>query len=267
LEVLNKANAQSFDEDDVDLLVTLANQAAVAIENVRLFQQSDLISEMVHELRTPMTAILAYADMLLSSPLEQEQRSEFLETIRNEAERLTNMTNDFLDLARLSSGRARLVREAVDLSKVVREAVNVVRPQAIERGIRVSYRAAENLPPVHGDKERLHQVVLNFASNAIKYNKPQGSVQVSVNYDPEDADLLRVVVRDTGRGISKVNLERLFQKFFRVADSEGYAQGTGLGLSIAKQIVEVHGGQVYVESELGVGSTFSFTIPMLHKED
>jgi signal transduction histidine kinase len=266
LEALNKAHDVSFDEDDVNLLMTLAAQAAVAIENVRLFQQSDFIAEMVHELRTPLTAILAYADMLLSAPVNEEQRTQFLQTIRNEAERLTNLTNEFLDLARLSSGRATLVRAEINLSEVVHTAVNVVRPQAVERGIRISVRAPEDIPLVRGDEKRLHQVTLNLMSNAVKYNKPNGSVTVTVGVDGENKDYVRVTVSDTGRGISEENLEHLFEKFFRVADAEGYAQGTGLGLSIAKQIVQVHGGQIAVESELGVGTTFSFTIPVLKSD-
>jgi signal transduction histidine kinase len=266
LEALNKADGQSFDKDDVYLLTTMAAQAAVAIENARLFQQSDLIAEMVHELRTPLTAILAYADMLLSSPVNEEQRLQFLGTIRSEAERLTNMTNDFLDLARLSSGRARLVRSEVNLAQVVQMAVNVLRPQAVEAGIRLTVRTAEDLPLVRGDEKRLHQVVLNLVNNAIKYNKPEGSVTVTVSVDSKNEDFVRVKVRDTGRGISEQNQARLFEKFFRVADDEGYTKGTGLGLSIAKQIVEVHGGHIEVESELGVGTTFCFTIPRLQAE-
>jgi signal transduction histidine kinase len=259
LEALNKADGQSFNQDDVDLLTTIAAQAAVNIENARLFQQNDFIAEMVHELRTPLTSILSYSDLLLSSPVSQEQRFQFLNTIRSETERLTHMTSDFLFLARLSSGRANLVRSDVNLLQVVETAVNVVKPQAAERGIQISVRASENLPAVRGDKETLHQVILNLLSNAIKYNRPNGSVTVRVGLDDDD---VRVAVSDTGRGISKENQAHLFEKFFRVADAEGYAQGTGLGLSIAKQIIEFHGGQVKVESELGVGSTFSFTIPV-----
>jgi signal transduction histidine kinase len=104
-------------------------------------------------------------------------------------------------------------------------------------------------------------------SNAVKYNKPNGSVMVTVGVDGENEDYVRVTVSDTGRGISEENLTHLFEKFFRVADAEGYAQGTGLGLSIAKQIVQVHGGQIAVESELDVGTTFSFTIPVLKTDD
>jgi chemotaxis family two-component system sensor kinase Cph1 len=108
--------------------------------------------------------------------------------------------------------------------------------------------------------------VLNLLSNAIKYNKPDGSVTATVAVSGEEAAFLKVTVQDTGRGISEQNLERLFEKFFRVADDEGYAQGTGLGLSIAKQIIEVHGGEMTVVSELGQGSTFAFTLPILQDE-
>jgi len=122
------------------------------------------------------------------------------------------------------------------------------------------------LPLVLGDEQRIHQVVLNLVSNAIKYNKPDGGVTVTVGLDRTDPGYLRVSVKDTGRGISRENMARLFEKFFRVADAEGYASGTGLGLFIAKRIVQVHGGQMEVESKLDVGSTFSFTLPILQED-
>jgi len=267
LETLNKADDKPFQEDDVELLAMLANQAAVAIENARLFQQSDLIAEMVHELRTPLTSVLACADALLTSPLDEEKRVRFLETIRDEAERLATMTDEFLDLARLSSGRARLEMAAVDLCQVVHETLYLVQPRADELGIRIHADTPDGLPRVRGDEQRMHQVVLNLISNAIKYSNRDGSVTVKVQSDAPDGDCLRVSIQDTGRGISKKNLPRLFEKFFRVPDAEGYAAGTGLGLSIAKQIVEAHGGRIEVESELGVGTTFSFTIPVLKESD
>ena len=267
LEVLNKAHGQSFSKDDVNLLTTMADQAAVAIENARLFQQGDLVSQMVHELRTPLTAILSHADLLLAAPVTEGQRVQFLETIREEAERLTDMTNDFLELARLASGRARLARSELNLPDLVRAAATVIRPQALERGVQVSVRAVSSLPAVFGDAQRLRQVILNLLTNAVKYNKPGGSVTVRVGVDLANADFVRVAVNDTGYGIPQQHLAHVFEKFFRVADAEGYAQGAGLGLSIAKQIVDVHGGRICVDSEPGVGSTFSFTVPVFRKQD
>jgi signal transduction histidine kinase len=261
LEAVNKIDGQSFDDDDVDLLGTLADQAAVAIENARLFQQSDLISEMVHELRTPLTAIMSYADILLDKPASEEQRAQFLNTIRGEAARLAELINEFLDLARLSSGRARLVRSRVDLLDLIQTAVSVVRPQARERRIGIAVRVPSDLPAAFADANRLRQVLLNLLSNAIKYNKLDGRVEVTAGLDNGDDGRLRLTVADSGPGISEEHLGYLFERFYRVADAEGYAQGTGLGLSIARQIVEAHGGELFVESELGSGSTFSFILP------
>lgn len=262
LEAVNKTDGQSFDEDDVSLLGTLADQAAVAIENARLFQQSDLISEMVHELRTPLTAIMSYADILQDKPVSEEQRAQFLKTIRAEAGRLAELINEFLDLARLSSGRARLVRSRVDMVDVVQTAVSVVRPQARERRIGIVVHVPSDLPAAYADANRLRQVLLNLLSNAIKYNKLDGRVEVAAGLDNGDDVRVRVTVKDNGPGISKENLGNLFERFYRVADGEGYAQGTGLGLSIAQQIVDAHRGELVVESELGAGSAFSFTLPV-----
>jgi signal transduction histidine kinase len=155
----------------------------------------------------------------------------------------------------------------LDLLDLVRAAVNVIRPQASARDIRISVRFARGLPTVFGDAQRLRQVILNLLTNAVKYNKPGGSVTVRLGVDPVNADFLRVAVSDTGRGIPEKHLKQVFEKFFRVADAEGYAQGAGLGLSIAKQIVEVHGGQIAVDSEPSTGSTFSFTVPVFGKPD
>ncbi|HHH42338.1 MAG TPA: GAF domain-containing sensor histidine kinase [Chloroflexi bacterium] len=260
LEAVNKeGEEETFTDEDVSILTTLAAQAAVAIENARLFQQSDLISEMVHEMRTPLTAIVAYADLLLSDRITEAQKAQFVETIRQEAQRLTRMTNEFLDLARLASGRAHLARSPVSLPSLIQTAVNVVRPQAEEKQVRISLHLPEELPTLIGDPQRLHQVMLNLLSNAIKYNKPEGSVTVTVTLEEKQ---VRISVSDTGRGIPEEHLPRLFERFFRVADAEGYAQGTGLGLSITKEIIEAHGGKISVESQVGVGSTFSFTLPL-----
>jgi signal transduction histidine kinase len=266
LEVLNKMDEQPYDEDDVNLLVTMADQAAVAIENARLFQQGDLVSQMVHELRTPLTVILSYADLLLGDPVSEEQRIQYLETLRDEAERLTNMISDFLDLARLSSGRARIARSEVQLVQLIRAVVSAIRPQALESGVRIWVRAPQDLPPVRGDEARLRQVIMNLLSNAVKYNRPDGRVTVTVGVDTDDDRYLCVAVKDTGCGIPEEHLQHLFEKFFRVEGAEDYARGAGLGLSIAKQIVQVHGGQISVHSQPDVGSTFSFTIPVFENE-
>jgi signal transduction histidine kinase len=260
LEALNKHDNQPFTDEDVNVLTTLAAQAAVAVENARLFEQSDLIAEMVHELRTPLAAIKATTHIILRPELSEEKRRSLVDTIATETNRLTRMTTEFLDLARLESGRTRLQRKPVDLRRVLEEAANTVSHQASDRDLTLEVVVdPPDLPAIIGDAEKLMQVVLNLATNAIKYNKPGGSVWLRAI---QDGPTVRVEVQDTGLGISPENVAHMFEKFYRVADTEGYTQGTGLGLAIAKQIVEGHRGQIGVESEPGVGTTFWFALPI-----
>jgi signal transduction histidine kinase len=170
------------------------------------------------------------------------------------------MTTEFLDLARLESGRSRLVSEPVNLTNLLEYAIETVRPQANDRQISMYLELTpQQLPEIHGDGGKLQQVVLNLLTNAIKYNREGGEVRVTaVQHD----DFIVISVADTGIGISKENLPHMFEKFFRVADTEGYTQGSGLGLAVAKRIIEGHGGEISVESEHGVGTTFIFSMPI-----
>jgi signal transduction histidine kinase len=260
LEVLNKIDDKEFSQDDVETLTILAAQAAIAIENARLFQQSDLLSEVVHELRTPLTSIRGYSKMLLlAKGIDQEKKLEFAETIHREAVRLGQMINDFLDLARLESGRTHMAQGPVNMTEVISETLAILQPEAAERQISISLQVPETLPTLIGDAARLKQVMVNLASNAVKYNHKGGRVDIEVKVGE---DKLNVAVRDTGRGIAEKDLPHIFEKFYRVDDSEQQTKGTGLGLSIAKHIVEVHGGTISVQSVRGQGSTFSFTLPL-----
>jgi signal transduction histidine kinase len=260
LNVLNKAEGQSFDGDDVNVLTILAAQAAVAIENARLFQQSDLLTEVVHELRTPLTSIRGYSKMLLlAEGIDQEKKLEFAETIHREAVRLGQMLNDFLDLARLESGRTHMAREPVNMNEVINETLTILQPQAAERQISIALQIPETLPTLIGDPDRLKQVMVNLVSNAVKYNHEGGRVDIGAKVGEDE---LNVVVKDTGRGISEEDLPHIFEKFYRVDDLEQQVKGTGLGLSITRHIVEAHGGTIGVQSVKGQGSTFSFTLPL-----
>lgn len=258
LEVVNRIDNTPFNHEDVDVLMALASQAAVAIENARLFQQSDLIAEMVHELRTPLTSIVAYSELLLGK-IKPEKSEMFAGIILQEATRLTSMINDFLDLARLQSGRARLKHERVDMPALVQECFMVVAAQADKNNIRVESQIPDNLPPVSGDRLLLKRVMINLLGNAIKYNSANGFVRASATV--EDGSL-SIAVQDGGRGIPPEDLEHIFEKFYRVADSEGFTTGTGLGLAIAREIAEVHNGHIDVKSEVGVGSTFTLSLPV-----
>jgi signal transduction histidine kinase len=257
IEAINKRKGR-FDDQDVRLLQALAAQAAIAIENSRLFQQSDVVSEIVHELRTPLAALMAAAYLLQRPDLPQEQHQRLGESIYSEVRRLNDMATDFLELARLESGRIRFTREPIDLAGLVRECLEVVRPQAEVDRIRIETDLDAGPGPVYGDRNRLKQVVLNLLTNAIKYNQKGGLVRVSVSAEPSQAVL---AVTDTGRGIPPESLPRVFDRFYRVPDQEAATAGTGLGLAIAKRIVESNRGTIEVTSQMGQGSTFTVRLP------
>ena len=264
LEAINRVDDTPFAEEDIDLMITLGAQAAVAITNARLFQQSDLISEMVHELRTPLTSIVAYSELMLRREIPPAQARGFTETIYQEAMHLSAMTNGFLELSRLQSGRIRMDMINFSLTDLVREVLQLLQPQTDERGLTLSATLPDRPVFVNADRERIRQVLVNLTSNAIKYNRDGGSVNILV--EPTNAQHVQISVSDTGRGIPEKDLPRIFEKFFRVADSEGYATGTGLGLSIVKQIIEAHGSVIDVQSQVNVGTTFSFVLKTASEE-
>jgi signal transduction histidine kinase len=257
IEAVNKRQGY-FTDEDVQILETLAAQAAIALENSRLFTQSDLIAEIVHELRTPLAALTAAAHLLLRPELPKEQHQKLSETILTEVRRLNDVSTDFLELSRLESGRVHFQREPVHLGGLVQESLEVVRPQAQTKGISLETQFDVSLAPVHGDRKLLKQLLLNLLTNAIKYNTPGGTVLVALH--SEDGEVV-MQVKDSGRGISPENQARLFEKFYRVPDGDEEVQGTGLGLAIAKRVAESHGGGITVESALGKGSTFSVRLP------
>ncbi|MFQ5942046.1 MAG: ATP-binding protein [Anaerolineales bacterium] len=258
IESVNKREG-IFTDEDVQILQTLAAQAAIAIENSQLFMQSDLIAEIVHELRTPLAALTAAAHLLQRSELPEDQRSRLSQTILHEVQRLNGLTTDFLELSRLESGRMHFKREPVHLGGLVQESLEVVRAQAETKEIELVTEIDASLVPVHGDRKILKQLLLNLLTNAIKYSNTGGVVTVSLH--PEDEDVL-MEVRDTGRGISPEDQERLFQRFYRVGGGDEEVQGTGLGLVIAKRIAESHEGSISVESALGKGATFTVRLPV-----
>ncbi len=262
LEAVNKWDGEPFTEEDVETLSILADQAAVAIENAVLFQQSDLVAEMVHEMRTPLTSIAGYAEMIQRPDVSVEQQREFARTIRQEALRLSQMTNNFLELARLESGRAFLAQEEVKLERMIEEAIGVLRPQAEKKRISLQVASCGYIPPIVGDESRLKQTLINLLDNAIKYCRAGDRVTVTTRVTPQEV-ILGVV--DTGPGIPKEAQEHLFEKFYRLPTAEETAQGTGLGLAISRQIVEAHGGRIWVESDVGKGAAFYFSLPIPHR--
>jgi signal transduction histidine kinase len=262
LEAINKSSG-IFTDDDVATLVWLAAQASAAIVNARLFEQSDLISELVHELRTPLTALMATSQLLARPDFPADKRRELVTTLQRETRRLSDMATSFLDISRLESGRMRFSLERFDLAGLVEECRDVVRPQAAQHGIEIGLNVAPNLPALESDRGKIKQVLLNLLTNAIKYNAERGQVSVTAAPDPAG---VRLSVSDTGRGIPPEAMPHLFERYYRVPDTEGFAAGTGLGLRIARSIVEALGGEMRVTSEVGRGSTFSFVLPLVARK-
>jgi signal transduction histidine kinase len=257
LEVINK-NTDNFTEADVDLLLVLGAQAAVAIENARLFQQSDLIAEFVHELRTPLASISTATFLLLRPEMSRVQRDQMIRNIHDETLRLNTLTSSFLDLARLESGRVQYLLTKFDLFPLLEECRQVMQGKAEEDSLTIEINVPSSFPQVEADRDKFKQVVLNLLSNAIKYNRPNGSVNMMAAMGDRDWTFS---IRDTGMGIPEKSQPHLFQKFYRVRASEGKVSGTGLGLSICKQIISGHGGSIEVESKLGEGTAFIIHMP------
>lgn len=265
LEVINKRGNAPYTAQDVALMEALASQSAVAIMNARLFQQSDLLAEIMHELKTPLMAIRSASELLSRPELPPAKQAELVQMLKRESARLSKMTQDFLDFARLESGRAHLERQALDLGQIVQEVVRLAEPQAQAQGITITLELPANLPQPHserpllGDADRLKQVLLNFVSNAVKYNVPNGRVFIRAWVNEGEVG---IAIADTGRGIAPEDVPHLFERFYRVPQAEGLAEGSGMGLAIAKKIVAQFGGRVTVESALGQGSTFTVYLPL-----
>jgi len=224
--------------------------------------KSDFMATMSHELRTPLTSIIGYSDMLLSGMAGtlDEKQTTFVSSILNNGESLLNLINDILDLTKIEAGKLELKREAVDLRAALLRVLPVIKPKAAEKGIKVSTFLPTELPPVDADPNKLNQVLLNLLTNAVKYTQDGGSASVEAR---RRDGRVEVWVTDTGVGIAREDQERIFQRFTQIDSSSTRSQGgTGLGLAIAKELVELHGGSIRLESRLGKGSSFIFTVPV-----
>jgi len=264
---------------DADLLITIGQHAVLAIRNARLYQseretvaqlrqleqlKSDFLSTVSHELKTPLTAIKTAIGLLgesraLRSPTEER----LLRNMQRNEERLAALVSDLLDMARLESGQMTLSQQTLDVSEIVQEAVNILRPLAEAKHQQIVVDLPANPGLVWADRRRLEQVLANLLSNAVKFAPQNGQVRVTVSPLPVRSSapsLLCVSVSDNGPGIPPEEQVHIFDRFYR--GSERRPGGTGLGLSIAKSLVELHGGQLWVESEVGTGSTFRFTLPI-----
>jgi GAF domain-containing protein/signal transduction histidine kinase len=227
----------------------------------------DFISSVSHELRTPLTSIKGYVDLLLlgaAGPIGEGQLS-FLGVVKNNANRLMDLINDILEIGRIDADKIKLSFEQVSIENVFQDVLQTLRAEIDRKSLNVQIDIKEELPQITADLRRMTQVVLNVVSNAVKYTYPQGRVTLRAFVNP--AGLLQAEVEDNGVGISPEQQQHLFRRFYRadnpLRDEVG---GTGLGLSIAKSFVELHGGEMWVQSESGVGSTFSFILPVTQPE-
>jgi signal transduction histidine kinase len=233
----------------------------------------EFIDFVAHELKQPMTAIQGYAKMLMldiAGELNDTQR-QFAEVINSNADRMGKLVNDLLEISRLEAGRISLKLAPVYLQQVVEETVAKARAEIEARHHTLDMDVPDDLPPVLGDRERLVHVLGNLVSNAYKYTPDGGTIRIAINGNHRHgipADHLCIRVSDTGIGMSPQDVVKLEEKFFRADDDLIQQQpGTGLGVSIARNLVELHGGHFIVDSELGRGSTFLFTVPLVNARD
>jgi GAF domain-containing protein len=274
--VLLRRSPGQFDDRVVNLLTALASQSKVAIENARLFSEiedkgrqieaanrhkSEFLANMSHELRTPLNAIIGFSEVLLDPSLKvtEEEQSQFLTDVLGSGKHLLGLINEILDLAKIESGKMELQIEPALLQDVVEAVSNTMRSLAVKKSIDLRAESDERLAPFPMDGARIKQVLLNLVGNAVKFT-PEGG-RVWVRADSEDG-VVRVEVGDTGPGIPVEDHERIFLEFQQAGRDAGKPQGTGLGLALAKKFVEMHGGKIWVESEVGKGSRFFFTLPV-----
>jgi GAF domain-containing protein len=265
-----------FAPEVVDLMRTFATQSALAIQNARLFREiedksrqlevasqhkSEFLANMSHELRTPLNAIIGFSEVLTDRMFGElnEKQEEYLKDIYASGTHLLSLINDILDLSKIEAGRMELELTDFHLPTALDNALMLVRERAGRRNIALQMSVDERLSEVQADERKIRQVVLNLLSNAIKFTPEGGRIEVGAV--PRDG-FVEVSVSDTGVGIAPEDQERVFEEFRQVGTAEKKAEGTGLGLTLCRKFVELHGGRIWVKSQVGVGSTFTFTIPV-----
>jgi len=221
----------------------------------------EFIGNVSHELKTPIFSVQGFTETLLDGALDDEEvNRNFLEKIMHNVNRLDNLAQDLSDIARIETGELEMEAESFALADVAEEVTDSLEIKAENEGLRLRCRVPDNLPPIYGDRERIRQVLVNLADNAIKYNREGGHVEIVARRLPSDE--VKISVVDDGIGIEPEHIPRLTERFYRVDKSRSRNQGgTGLGLAIVKHILGAHDRELMVESTPGSGSTFGFTLP------
>jgi signal transduction histidine kinase len=266
----------SFAPEIVNLLQTFATQSVLAIQNARLFREiedksrqieaanrhkSEFLANMSHELRTPLNAIIGFSEVLGERMFGElnEKQAEYTDDILSSGRHLLSLINEILDLSKVEAGRMELELATFDLPLAIDNARTFVRERATKHGINLDVTVDERLGDFVGDERKIKQILLNLLSNAVKFT-PEGG-RIGINARQVDGSV-EISVSDTGIGIAPEDQPKIFEEFRQVgAEYAHKVEGTGLGLTLAKKFVELHGGKIWVESEVGKGSTFSFTLP------
>ena len=238
--------------------VLLLFQDLTELRNLQTTRR-ELIGNISHEFRTPLAGIKAMVETLRDGAVDDKKAArDFLTRIDSEVDRLTQLVAELTELSRIETGKAELKIEPVNLNQLVEEVIAQLSPQAERQKLSISKELAADLPSVPADKDRVRQVIANLVHNAIKFTRPGGRITITTRTLEES---VTVDIADTGIGIPKEDLPHVFERFYK-GDKARAGEGTGMGLAIAKHVVEAHGGNIWVQSEEGKGSTFSFSLPL-----
>jgi GAF domain-containing protein/anti-sigma regulatory factor (Ser/Thr protein kinase) len=276
--ILIRKTPGEFSPEIVEALKTFATQSALAIQNARLFREiedkgrqlevasqhkSEFLANMSHELRTPLNAIIGFSEVLNERMFGElnEKQSEYLKDIYASGQHLLSLINDILDLSKIEAGRMELEAADFDLPSAIDNALILVRERATRRGITLGRTVDDRLGIVRGDERKVKQVLLNLLSNALKFTPEGGRIDVSAHLQDGAAE---IAVADMGVGIAPEDQEAIFEEFRQVGTADKKVEGTGLGLALSRKFIELHGGRIWVKSEVGKGSTFTFTLPVRH---
>jgi signal transduction histidine kinase len=271
--------ANRFTEQDLAVQETLASQVAVAVQNARLYNEqvrttdrlrevdrlkSEFLASMSHELRTPLNSIIGYAEVLLDG-IDGDLTDEMTEdvgAIHGSGKHLLNLINDILDLAKIEAQQMDLVVENVRLKPLAEDIINTSKVLLKNKPVNLVVQIPDDMPVIRSDSLRVRQIISNLLTNAIKFTE-KGDITVRARVSETDPDMVEIMVKDSGIGIKPEHLPLIFDRFRQVDQSHTRrAGGTGLGLSITRQLVEMHGGRIWVESDFGFGSSFHFTLPI-----
>jgi len=233
-------------------------QDLTEVKNIQTMRR-ELVGNISHELRTPIAGIKAMVDTLNNGAIDDRKvAKDFLNRIDSEIDRLAQIVSELTELSRIETGTANLKMEQVNLNLLIEDIITQLNPLAARQQVTLSTEPAEDLPIINGDKDRIRQTLVNLIHNAIKFNRPGGSVKIATQ---SDKNIATVSIFDTGVGIAREDLPHVFERFYK-ADKARSTGGSGLGLAIAKHTIQAHGGTIRVQSEEGKGSTFSFSLPV-----